>query len=421
MKYAKKNQNELPPPERLELPQEPLQQVLLLGHIPEEHRTSCIPIAKKIFEESGEKSLEGCIAYVLDLAKISEIKNWEGHLKNACENGFWKAFVEKKEAEEKQASCQTSEKPSKVPNKILDLIPVQHRTSCVQMAEKILEESGEKCLEGCIAFVLKMEKLNAVKNWQTFFEGTYEYGYWKVPADEKEPEEKQDSYQTPAPQAPQNQAPSPPEPQAPQNIQPLLKLIPPQHRADLTKAVATAVGKNGADYVKRNIEYSNSRNPNNYTGYLVTAFESDYGKNYDPKSKDYLKAQAVARSCNAIHGNCPGNWSMYKNDKTHGCYWCVKFEKERNRSPEETARLEKENQERRIKEKKEEEEKKRAGIERNRKQNLLIESLTPEQDKQFAEFIKANGKTKIQRTNRKMNRNAQIEAFMETLNNSEEG
>ena len=59
----------------------------------------------------------------------------------------------------------------------------------------------------------------------------------------------------------------------------LLLLIPEQHRAKKTvqAAVESFERKQGSDYVKRNILYSNAKADKSYAGFLNNALKNDWG------------------------------------------------------------------------------------------------------------------------------------------------
>jgi hypothetical protein len=67
----------------------------------------------------------------------------------------------------------------------------------------------------------------------------------------------------------------------------LLLLVPDVHR--IKKTVQTAIiefeRKQSADYVKRNILYSNAKSGKSYAGFLVNALKNDWGHDWDIERK----------------------------------------------------------------------------------------------------------------------------------------
>ena len=75
----------------------------------------------------------------------------------------------------------------------------------------------------------------------------------------------------------------------------LMLLVPEQHKAK--KTVQTAVEayekKQGFDYVKRNILYSNAKADKSYAGFLNNALKDDWGHDWELDQQEVVKKKTV--------------------------------------------------------------------------------------------------------------------------------
>ena len=105
---------------------------------------------------------------------------------------------------------------------------------------------------------------------------------------------------------------------------------------NLTKRQAqNRVKKYPAERILRNIELTKHKNEkgeiNNIPAFLIEAIENDFAKDYTPVNPKLAELLAEAKKCwNQHNGSCGARWSRYKDNQSSACYYCAKFEKQRN-------------------------------------------------------------------------------------------
>lgn len=74
----------------------------------------------------------------------------------------------------------------------------------------------------------------------------------------------------------------------------LIGLLPKKHRTNVNvlSNIREWLPKRGEDYIREKIEYTSSRNPDNYPDYLYKALEGDYGKDYKATPSDLFPSKA---------------------------------------------------------------------------------------------------------------------------------
>lgn len=101
------------------------------------------------------------------------------------------------------------------------------------------------------------------------------------------------------------------------------------------KQINNLLKKYSVERIKSNIEVTNKKikfkEVNNPPAFLLDAIEGDYASNQIDCNSEFASFISEANKCWANNkGGCAAIWNNYKDLKNHACYFCKKFEKQRD-------------------------------------------------------------------------------------------
>ena len=100
------------------------------------------------------------------------------------------------------------------------------------------------------------------------------------------------------------------------------------------KQINNLLKRYSVERIKSNIEVTNKKikfkEVNNPPAFLLDAIEGDYASNQIDYNSEFASFISEANKCWANNkGGCAAIWNNYKDLKNHACYFCKKFEKQR--------------------------------------------------------------------------------------------
>jgi hypothetical protein len=100
--------------------------------------------------------------------------------------------------------------------------------------------------------------------------------------------------------------------------------------------IINIINKYPIERIKKIYKYTKEQKPVNCAGFFRAAIENDYiiltdDEKILKKKIAFLKKEALQKYKTVCHyGNCNARWNDYKDNEISICYWCKKFEDQRN-------------------------------------------------------------------------------------------